>query len=389
MHRTLALLLFVAQLIAGSVRGAATDGIFAEFTTSMGSFTCRLDYAIAPKAVANFVGLATGERAWLDAATGAARTNAFFDGLTFHRVISGFMIQGGSPNGQGTDGPGYAFIDEFNASARFTGTGVLAMANSGPDSNGSQFFITVGPATHLNDVHTIFGHVTAGTNVVIAISKVATDANSKPLTNVVVQSVRIRRVGAAAEAFNIHAQELPVVANEPLTVTPGAAGGLSLEFANRAYSENRLYASTNLVHWTASPLGIELEKPLPGEVDWTNRYPREFFRLSQARYASSTFAPRDLQGRELTLFLLGNPPITNFFNAQGTGTYRFGTSEGQITGYTWQQEPYRGRLWPIQFTGVWPMTLRLDFTNSTGGAVSGNVYVNGFPSATSGAFLLK
>ena len=122
---------------------AQGDGIYADFSTSLGGFTCRLEYAVAPKAVANFIGLATGQRAWLELPTGRVRTDAFYNGLTFHRVIAGFMSQGGSPNGQGTDGPGYSFVDEFNSGLRHDGFGVLSMANSGPDSNGSQFFITV------------------------------------------------------------------------------------------------------------------------------------------------------------------------------------------------------------------------------------------------------
>src|SRR5205807_4210813 len=97
---------------------AQTNGIFADFTTSMGSFTCRLEYAIAPKAVANFIGLAAGERPWLDLPTGLARSNAFYNGLLFHRVVAGFVIQAGSPNGQGNDGPGYAFPDEISPSLR-------------------------------------------------------------------------------------------------------------------------------------------------------------------------------------------------------------------------------------------------------------------------------
>src|SRR5579859_3065661 len=127
---------------------AQTNGIFADFTTSMGSFSCQLSYSNSPAAVANFIGLATGQRAWLDLTTGEARTNAFYDGLTFHRVISGFMIQGGSPNGQGTDGPGYAFADQFSSSLNFNSPWMLAIANSGKDSNGSQFFVTVEPYSY-------------------------------------------------------------------------------------------------------------------------------------------------------------------------------------------------------------------------------------------------
>jgi len=175
-----------------------TSGIFADFTTTMGSFTCQLDYTNAPRTTANFIGLATGQRAWLDLPTGRARTNPFYDGLTFHRVIAGFMNQAGSPNGSGSDGPGYAFMDEFNPNLVFDSFGVLAMANSGPNSDGAQFFITVAPFSTGNNVYSIFGRLTSGSNVVYAINQVATDANNKPLTNVVIQQVSIRRVGVAA-----------------------------------------------------------------------------------------------------------------------------------------------------------------------------------------------
>lgn len=389
MNPKLLLALGLALLGTTSLRAAVGDGIFAEFTTSMGSFTCRLDYAIAPKAVANFIGLATGQQAWLDPATGTARTNAYYDGLTFHRVISGFMIQGGSPNAQGTDGPGFAFPDEFNASARFTGTGVLAMANSGPDSNGSQYFITVAPTPHLNDVHTIFGQVISGTNIVVAISKVATDAGNKPYTNVVVEHVSIRRVGVEAEAFDIQAQALPIVTN--LLVAANANGtNINVSFANSAFSDNRLYTSTNLSNWSGEQLGIELDQAGPGILNKTNRYAREFFKLAQVRYASSTFAPKSVHGRELTLFINSGPTITNTFDSQGTGSYQYGTNQGGITSYTWSQEPYRGRLWPIQFTGVVPMTLRFDYTNNVGGNFSGTAYPSAAPSfAVSGFFRLR
>ena len=163
----------------------AQDGIFADFTTSLGSFTCQLDYTNAPQATANFIGLAAGQRAWMEATSGGVRTNAFYDGLTFHRVIAGFMIQGGSPNGQGTDGPGYVFPDEFTPLLRHNAPGTLSMANSGTNSNGSQFFIAVTNAYWLDDVHTVFGKVVSGMPVVYAMSQVATGANDKPLTNVV------------------------------------------------------------------------------------------------------------------------------------------------------------------------------------------------------------
>src|SRR5215471_15548494 len=121
---------WVACALAAKV-SAQTNGIYADFTTSLGNFTCQLDYTNAPRTVPNFIGLATGELAWLDLKTGSSRNSPFYDGLTFHRVITGFIIQGGSPNGLGTDGPGYAFQDEFSPLLTFGGPWVLAMANSG------------------------------------------------------------------------------------------------------------------------------------------------------------------------------------------------------------------------------------------------------------------
>src|SRR5262249_25469457 len=153
-----------------------------------GSFTCRLEYAYSPKAVANFIGLATGQRPWLDERTGAVKSEPFYDGLTFHRVIAGFVIQGGSRHGFGTDGPGYKFLDEFTNSLRYASAGVLGMANSGTNSNGAQFFLTLAPTTNLNDHYTIFGELTGGTNVLFDIARVGTDFNNKPTNNIVLQS---------------------------------------------------------------------------------------------------------------------------------------------------------------------------------------------------------
>jgi len=148
----------------------------ARFETSQGSFTISLFGEKAPKTVSNFIFLAK---------------DGFYDGLVFHRVIAGFMIQGGDPAGNGTGGPGYQFEDEFDPSLTFSKPGILAMANSGPATNGSQFFITVAPTTHLNGKHTIFGEVVEGYDVVEKISKVATDASDKPQEAVVINKIEI------------------------------------------------------------------------------------------------------------------------------------------------------------------------------------------------------
>ncbi|MER8018215.1 peptidylprolyl isomerase [Streptomyces griseoluteus] len=169
------------------------EELYATLKTSKGDIEVRLLPNHAPKTVKNFVELATGERQWIDPHTGQPTTAPLYDGTVFHRVISGFMIQGGDPLGNGTGGPGYKFSDEFHPDLAFTKPYLLAMANSGPGTNGSQFFITVGPTAWLTGKHTIFGEVTdaAGQRVVDAIAGVETGRNDRPLEDVVIEKVVI------------------------------------------------------------------------------------------------------------------------------------------------------------------------------------------------------
>ena len=171
-----------------------TDGLFAKFFTSKGTITCKLEMEKTPMTVANFVGLAEG------VVNNTFRTagQPFYDGLLFHRVISvangdgqDFMIQGGDPMGTGAGGPGYVFADEFDPSLRHSSPGMLSMANRGPATNGSQFFITIAPTPWLDNRHTIFGHVVEGQDIVNTMKQ-----------GVKMDSVRIERVGDAAKAFN-------------------------------------------------------------------------------------------------------------------------------------------------------------------------------------------
>ena len=172
------------------------EELFATLRTNHGDIEVKLFPNHTPKTVANFVELAEGAREWTDPRTGAKSQAPLYDGTVFHRVISDFMIQGGDPLGTGTGGPGYQFADEFHPDLAFDRPYLLAMANAGPGTNGSQFFITVAPTTWLNRKHTIFGEVTgeAGRKVVDAIvgTKV-TPFNDRPVEDVVIESVQISR----------------------------------------------------------------------------------------------------------------------------------------------------------------------------------------------------
>jgi peptidyl-prolyl cis-trans isomerase A (cyclophilin A) len=170
-----------------------TEALTATLATTQGTVTVRLFPDHAPKTVRNFVELAEGGREWTNPNTRAKTKDKLYDGTIFHRVIAGFMIQGGDPLGTGTGGPGYKFADEIHPDLGFDRPYLLAMANAGPGTNGSQFFITTVPTPWLTGKHTIFGEVISGADVVENISRVQTVPGDRPVTDVVLQSVTIQR----------------------------------------------------------------------------------------------------------------------------------------------------------------------------------------------------
>ena len=168
-------------------------GYYAVFDTTLGEITCELFRDQAPVTVQNFVGLAEGTKEFVDPQTRQRSKRPFYDGLTFHRVIPKFMIQGGCPLGSGTGGPGYVIKDEFVAGLKHSSPGMLSMANAGPDTGGSQFFITLAPTPWLDGKHTIFGKVVKGMDVVQSICRVRTNNQDRPLQAVKISSITINQ----------------------------------------------------------------------------------------------------------------------------------------------------------------------------------------------------
>jgi peptidyl-prolyl cis-trans isomerase A (cyclophilin A) len=168
--------------------------LYAHFTTSAGNFTVRLFDAETPNTIANFTGLADGSKEWTDPRSGRRVKQPYFNGTVFHRVIKGFMIQGGDPLGQGTGGPGYTFADEFHPKRLHDKPGILSMANSGPNTNGGQFFITLAATPWLDNKHSVFGEVSDGMDIVTAIGSTPTSKpGDRPLKPITIESVMVER----------------------------------------------------------------------------------------------------------------------------------------------------------------------------------------------------
>lgn len=359
--------------------------LFADFSTTLGDFSVELDYENAPKTVANFVILAEGSRPWLDLETGEVKVSTpFYDGITFHRVVDDFIIQAGSPNGQGTDGPGYNFPDEVDNGLVFDTPYLLAMANSGPNSNGSQFFITENTPRFLDGIHTIFGEVSTGSTVIDDIHATPVNADgveetaddSRPTADVVINSLTIRRVGPEALAFNALAQELPVISEVAFSNLEISSDGRSLVTEQPNGTSLMLESSQNLEDWRQEAYLVDGG----GLFNLRRLQEREFFRIPEATalitWPASAPAPANYFGKTLT-FTVGATTIVvtiNPMDSSALGTLSVNGDTVPLTEFREEiANPYGASL--LVFSqGFVPFRFRLGADSVNGGRMSGTAF---------------
>ena len=389
----------LALLLPGSSFSAAPseDGIFATFEVTrggspMGEFHCKLEHELVPRTVANFVGLAGGSRAWVDFQKAGLNQKPFYNGRVIFRVAPNFVIQSGSANDTNSGGgPGYNFLDEFHPSLRHADPGVLSMANSGPDSNTSQFFITLaqGTASHLDDVHNVFGKVTDAAGMTVVQSIQVGD---------IFATVTITRNGAAAQAFDVNAHGLPTAeeADPELRKTPA---GFELDYELKDEAEYYVFHSDDLKEWN-QVFGSEFYIPPPTQTArnvsalTTGKFSK-FFSVARVQHVEPP-APAAVAGNRVSLVMTQGgslPSGSTFtfdlkrFNSVVAGTYTTSLVGGlfAIENFTVTQSTIRNGLLTTHrrrleatisglSSGDDPITgldINLDFNNATSGTSSG------------------
>lgn len=351
-----------------------------------GSFLIDLEYAKAPTTVANFVGLATGQRPWIDYATGAIRTTPYYNGVRFHRVISGFMSQVGSRKGDGTDGPGYVFKDEFDPTLRHDAAYVVSMANSGKHSNGSQFFITASPQAQLNDVHSVFGHVIAGQAIIDAINAIS---GTPPATATVIESITVS--GPSLASLDLFPPTLPTVLDAGPVLTKSGAS-YSLTYNAGTYSQYTGYHGSDLAAWSlftsrysgaTLPAGTE-------DVTAIATGPRHFFRMARIDYSTTAvndFLPSSVAARNFSFPSGFVFPVQVAIDAAGTGgTWTLtGSASGALHTVTYTPGPFTSQLYlRCNSAAIYGFDLEflytLHSTSANGGTYAGRTNVNGYTS---------
>ena len=275
--------------------------LYADVKTTMGDFTLELFYEDSPMTVANFVSLAEGSRNWIDPVTGIVQVNKpYFNGIIFHRVIDGFMNQVGSPQGTGSDGPGYVFPDEVDNGLLHDEAYILSSANSGPNTNGSQLFITVDVTDWLDGIHTVFGKVSSGTEIIDAINKVEVGTffngrfdSTRPIEEVSINTVTIRREGVEANAFDVTAQGLPEV--EPLAAEIQVSGdAMELLLNQPPRTTLEVFRSVDLLNWEKVIRHSDSSQDALTGFDISGGPLKAYFRPALVRWPVEATFPSDL-----------------------------------------------------------------------------------------------
>lgn len=371
--------MFRIVLIAAILAAPLQAQIYADFTvssggTSLGTFRVLLEHTKAPRTCANFIGLASGKRPWIDVTNGAVRTNKpYYDGLTFHRLIHSFVIQGGSPNGQGTDGPGYTILDEYNSTLRHSSQYVLSMAKSGfPNTGGSQFFITLRATPELNDKHSVFGTVISRTDIIDGFKNPGlfpTGAGDKPVTPIIIDSVMIS--GPSYAGFNLTATSLrlPHVSATAMRLTRNtAAATMTATFDRKPKTDYMFLQSPDLVTWLPPRFILSLDSEVNQELVITSRpEPSYFLSLATVGYDQIPNAPANLVagGKKLRLKFVGGQYLDMAFNGLGGGTWfdSGSNSAGPITFTNWEDQA--GETSVIETASSIPFAIPLGFLGVT------------------------
>lgn len=364
--------------------------IYADFAvsaggSSLGNFRARLDYDKAPRTCANFIGLASGARPWVDVTTNRIVTNQpFYNGRIFHRLIHNFMIQGGSSDGQGSEGSGYVIQDEFHADLRHSGRYMLSMAKTNlPGTGNSQFFITLAAANHLNDKHSVFGEVIEGRSIIDNFANPAlfpTGANDRPLTEISIDSVTIS--GPSLASFNIHDPALELPAFKAVRPIPSRNSTTSFTTTfDREPGHDYLYAySLDLASWVPflNILSVDSEAGYPFTVSGVT-FDRFFVNLSAVDYSflqnpTSASIPA---GWSIVFTTRAGATFTLTPNGSGGGTWAYSAGgSGSFSGWTISDmAPASGAFSSTSTQAYFIPLLELNFTlDAPGGPANRQVH---------------
>ncbi|MDA1068060.1 MAG: peptidylprolyl isomerase [Verrucomicrobia bacterium] len=385
------LLLFWA--LPGIEATVPTDpGLYATFTIThggdpFGEFTCKLEYQKAPMTVANFVSLAKGTLGWVDPVGRTVKKGVpFYDGIAFHRIDRTFVIQGGSPNGEGIGGPGYTFPDEFHPDLFHGARGVLSMVNSGPNSNGSQFFITIEDSPFLDGKHAVFGAVLP--EDIDVITSIVTDVPldfpestyAKPIKDLVTEKVVITAIGAEAQAFSEANYGLPIL--DHIQTTMAREGeSFSLQFPQERFHEYESSRSEDLEEWISISSIMNMELPTENAfIDLSSLISgkdKQFFNAYQINHG---YVPDGVVGKQITLNFRSSGELmklnitaerTPENNGSSLGTFTLnGSMSASIEDYIWIQENDFGSILLV-LEGFVQLNVDLKFHNETSGSWTG------------------